>query len=372
MQLIASKLDSISEIEQLRDEWEELLPLSTQPSIYATFDYLALSIKHFCDGNDKVFFLILRERQVGTLIAIFPLSIRERSCYAKKVRVLQHAITTYDSDVDKPYPIIHYKYENQSWLLFKKYIDNELDGWDWLEYVELIQVSAFNHDFKRLFRLPKYYSRQSHGPKSPIVDLSKSWDSFQVKHRNMRKKLKRVTRLLGDRYRYQVYHEEADMKYALRCYIDTEKESWKRDNGVSAVQNQVFYYDLLPRMALENKAYIGILFDDKIPISVEIAYVYQNKVYMALGTYRTNYSALSPGTVSTSLFLKFFFDKGYSSADFLAGFADYINPLADRVEPTMNTVVFKVNGLFFYYVFRRLVLKCPYRLKVLIKRMLRK
>lgn len=347
----------------MREEWNQLLSQSTRPSIYACFDYLVLAVKYFAHTAERTFIVTMRDSESGQLRAIFPMSVGIRKCFQRKVKVLEHCITTHNSDVDKPYPIIHKKYESACWLHFKDYIQNEFKDWDWLEYDELIPESQLNTSLKKLFRLPRYFSKQNPGPVSPIVNLRGDWQVFWSQHRNMRKKARRMQKKLRDGYDYRVFDNEEDMSACLQQYIEIEKAGWKSNKGVSEAVGQQFYSELLPKLAQLKLACFGILYDGEQPVSTELSFVFLDTVYFAHGTYHPDYHHLSPGTVSTSLFIKHFYGKGYKSGDFLAGFADYVNPLAERVDKTKDTVVYKLNGIFFYYTYKVLLKKLRSKLK---------
>ncbi len=113
--------------------------------------------------------------------------------------------------------------------------------------------------------------------------------------------------------------------------------------------NRQFYEELLPLLAEKELIHVGILYDGNRAVSVEITYTFMDRAFFSLGTYNTHYSHLSPGTVSTALFIRYFFSKGMSYGDFLAGFANYVNPLAEKVEMSKEIVVFKINYIFIYY-----------------------
>lgn len=356
-QLISSVVYPGKDIEILENEWEQLLNVSTRPSIYSSYNYIQLSLKHFSDQEIHVFFIIIRDKKANELLAVFPMSIETRDCFKKEVKVLQHAITTHNSDVDKPYPIIHKMFEKECWLEFKKCISAQPIYWDWLEYDELIPESILFEKISSVFSMPKYFTRQLVGPTSPIVDLRVTPKEFVEQHRNMRRKRKTVLNKFGENYRYKIYNKASDMDYCLKQYINVELGSWKANVGVSEPDGTLFYKELLPLLAEQNAVYIGILYDGKTPVSAEISYCYSNVVYFALGCYRDNYAELSPGSVSTSLFIEYFLDKDVSSGDFLAGFADYMNPLANKIEQTKNTVVYRINRMFIYFVYKTIVNK---------------
>ena len=347
-------------------EWDQLIPKSIRPSLYATYDYIRLSIKHFnTDKVETTFVLIMRDTRTKELRAIFPLSVGLRRCYKRNVRVLEHIITTHYSDVDKPYPIIDKRFESICWRYFGDYIDREFTQWDWLEYAELIKESQLNSLVKKLFSLPKYFVTQSKGPDSPIVDLSGNWLEFWEAHRNLRKKNRRVEKQFGEGYRYQIFAREHEMQSCLSDYIAVEELSWKAGKGLSDPCGKAFYQELLPLLAKQEKAYFGILYEGETPVSVELSFTYLNTVYFAQGTYHPDYGHLSPGSVSTSKFIQYFIDKGYKDGDFLAGFAHYINAWAKEIYSTHDTVVYKINTIFCYYIFLRFYEKIKEKIKII-------
>ena len=122
---------------------------------------------------------------------------------------------------------------------------------------------------------------------------------------------------------------------------------------------------MLPRLAKNDQVVFGILYDGKVPVSVELSYIYRDTVYFAHGTYNPEYRKLSPGSVSTSKFIEYFCDKNYKDGDFLAGFAHYINDWAGTLLSTKDTVVYKLNGIFFYYAVCRIRQRIKGKLKSL-------
>ncbi|MCW8998891.1 MAG: GNAT family N-acetyltransferase, partial [Kangiellaceae bacterium] len=352
------------------EQWNELVSRSTRPSIYATYDYIKLSVKYFnCEAVEK-FLIVIEDNLEQKLVAIFPMSLWHRQCYKKTVRVMEHLITTHTSDVDKPYPIIDAGSESIAWRLFAKYIKTELSNWDWLEYDELISESLLQKLSRKLFPFPQYIHRHSDGPLSSIIDLSESWAEFSKPHKNMRKKIKRIQNKLGENFRYKVYHSLQDMERCLQEYVAVESAGWKAYTGVSDAEAIEFYSELLPRFATNKQILVGTLYDGDRPISVELSYIYNGTVYFAHGTYHPDYAKLSPGTVSTSLSIQYLCEK-YREGDFLAGFADYTHHFASHIYPTQKIAIFKINGIFFYYLILSRSYKVKSKLKNLAKKMIR-
>ncbi len=363
--LLVEKVQFSQQLLELEDEWESLLEKSTKPSIYGSLDFIYTFLKHLYkkpgEAND-VFFILMRDSEDRQLRAIFPMSLWKEKKYNKIVSTLSHGITIDNTDVDKPYPVIHRDYEAESWSMLKYYFENEYTQWDRLLYDELIKESCLNQLSKKLFSLPRYFVRETPGALSPIVNLSGNWPDFEAKHRNLRKKAKRIEKKLTNGYAYKIYHKVEDMQACLEKYIKTELSSWKANMGVSDKKFSGIYAELLLKLARKNRVYFGVLYDGNDVVSIEMSYVYLNTVYFAHGTYNPAYRNLSPGSVSTSKFIEFFHGKNYIDGDFLAGYAFYISSWAERMESTKNIEVFKVNKFFFYCAFFSLLIKIKKKL----------
>jgi hypothetical protein len=351
---------------ELEEEWNALLRRSTRPTIYSTFDYVYTSCVHFKRTED-IFFLFFRDDSTGTLLAIFPLSVWDDHVYGVHVQTLEHGITTKNTDVDKPYPIIDRDHEQVCWSRYRDYFRKEYREWDLIVYDELISESYLNSGLRKLFPFPQYYTKIKPGPHSPMVRLDGEWDVFWQKHSNMRKKNRRMETKIGDRFAYKVFSDPADVERCLNEYIATEQAGWKAGEGVSQEDNQKFYHELLPKLAARGQLYFGMMYDGDKVISAEISYVFMDRVYFALGTYNPEYKALSPGTVSTSRFIRFFHDKGYVDGDFLAGFAEYVNPWACRIDKTINIAIRRMGYKNGYLAFRHLMKKAARRLKRILE-----
>lgn len=356
---------------ELQKTWDNLVEKSSNPSIYSTYDYISSSVNVFLFKTiDQAFLLVIKNKENNEVIGIFPLCISVHKIYNKHPKYIEHIIGTHNSDVDKPYPILHKDYEKECWSLFCEYFSTVDTDWQGIEYDELMLDSSFFDVSKKYFSLPKFERKIEKGPLSPIVNLQGTWLDFWNSHRNLRKKYKRMKNRLGENFSYQVFHKPEDMEKCIEYYINTELKSWKSGMGISDSEGQKFYKIFLNKIAYKNQAFFGILFDKKNPVAVELNYVYKDMVYFAQGTFDPKYKNLSPGTVSTSMFIEYFFEKGYSKGDFLAGYADYVNPLASEILSTNHISIYKINIVYLYQLVYRFIarVKAFIRVKILRKK----
>lgn len=334
-----------------KEEWDTLLDQSSRPTIYSSFDYIYTSCIHF-KGDEEVYFLFLREASTGELVAIFPISVWNIEFFGVQLVSLTYGITTYKCDIDKPYAIIKKDYEETCWKRYRDYFKKENRAWDILLHDELTEISYLNGHVKKLFPFPFYWTKAKAGPLSPMVCLGGEWDDFWRAHGNMRRKNRRLEKKIGAAFSYRVTSDPADVERCLNEYIAVEAMGYKAGEGVSNEENQIFYHDLLPKLAQKGQVFFGMMYDGSNVISAEISYTYLDRVYFALGTYNPEYASCSPGTVSTSRFIQYFYGKGYKEGDFLAGFAHYVNPWACRQEKTTDVVIRRMGWKNWYVAAR--------------------
>ena len=363
--IFVEKIIFCPELKEVAAEWDALLEHSSRPTIYSCFDYVFTSCLHF-KKDEEIYFLFFRDTLTHELMAIFPISVWDEKCLGINIKTLKHGITTENSDIDKPYPIIAKDYERICWERFRDYFRKESRRWDVIDYDELILDSYLNHGLKKLFPFPFYWTKAKPGPNSPIVRLDGSWNVFWNAHKNMRRKNRCMEKKIGGRFLYRVLSDPSDVERCLNEYIRIEKAGYKAGEGVSMPGNIPFYQDLLSRLAKKGQLFFGIMYDGETVISAEISYTYLDRVYFALGTYHPEYASFSPGTVSTSRFIQYFYNKEYVDGDFLAGFAHYVNSWAYRIEKTNNVTIRRMGWKNWYLAGLHLKRKMKTKLKHLL------
>ncbi|QBG48756.1 GNAT family N-acetyltransferase [Verrucomicrobia bacterium S94] len=338
----------------LEEIWEQLLQESVRPTLFASFDYVQISIRHLNRG-EEVFYLLMREEDNdGRLLAIFPLCIRKRKEHGVRLNVVMHALPPQTTEVDKPCPIIHKDYEAACWEAFADYMKKEFRAWDIIDLEELIAGSYFPKHVNALFKMPTALPRVKKGPDSPMVDLSVSWEDFWGHHRKLRKKCGRLERRI-EQLRHEITNDSKDIIRCLENYIEVENISWKE--GEMVAYHRDFYADLLPKLAEKGRVWFSTLYDGDTLVSLEMAYTYLDRVYFCHGTYAPDYAVHSPGMVNSSWFIRHFCGGAYAEGDYLAGFASYVDPWAYRQEHTRQVVVYrtgwKLGALLLFHAARK-------------------
>lgn len=336
--------------------WDALLACSSRPTIYSTFDYFNI-VYQFPRERKKIFLLLFRDISTGDLLAIFPMGLSKQTMCGLEFRVLTHGMTPVELGVDKPYPLIRKDSERDVWTRFRDYIRREYTNWDLLTYEEFTPESDLILRMKKLFSFPRYWTKTTPGPDSPIVRLDGDWEEFWMKHKKLRKKTRQLERKLGANLAYIVTSDPADIQQCLDNYIATELSSWKAGQAVSSEEHYQFYRDLFMSFATKKRIHFGTLYDGASVVSMEVAYTFNDRVFFAHGTYDPAYADLSPGAVNSCWFIRHFHGKGFVEGDYLAGYAHYNNPWACRIDKSVNVIIRKMNWKNWYLAFRHLVKK---------------
>ncbi|MGB0867662.1 MAG: GNAT family N-acetyltransferase [Granulosicoccaceae bacterium] len=336
--LNATILRDREQIEELRQEWNKLLDETSYPTVYSTYDFCLSGWKHFHEDDSSPYVVCLRHH--GKLVAVFPLRQETSYVYTIEYELLLPMHTT---EADKPYPLIADGYEQNSWMAFADYLKSNATDWDILYWPEIPDVLEGVEELELAFADQRPFSVESKDDAfGPILDLDQTWDEFKSKHRKLRKAITRINNKLEGGVFLKVYRSPEEIAKAVDVYADIENKGWKAGK-IGVARNDTsrdFYRDLSITLAKNDQIRIGVLYHGTIPISAEIAYTSGDRVFFSHGTYDPAYKDVSPGKISTGLFIKEFLDDKFDYGDFLAGFAHYLSPWSDDFMTTTEVYIY--------------------------------
>ena len=328
-----------SEIEKIRSEWDALLDQTIYPTVYSTYDFCFCGWEHFHDDESSSPFVVT-VRDEGKLVAVFPL--RQETSYVYTIEY-ELILPIHTTEADKPYPLIAEDYEQTSWFAFADCLKANKKDWDILYWPEVPDVLDGVEELEEVFEGLKPYAVDSLDDAfGPILDLDQTWDEFKAKHRKLRKAITRINNKLEGGVFLKVYRTPEEIAKAVDIYAAIEHTGWKAGKiGVARDDtSRQFYRDLAGVLAKNDQIRIGVLYHGTIPISAEIAYTSGDRVFFSHGTYDPHYKDVSPGKISTGLFIKEFLDDNFSYGDFLAGFSHYLSPWSDDFMTTTEVYVY--------------------------------
>jgi len=331
-------LEGWSEIEKIRTEWDALVDQTSYPTTYSTFNFCVYGWSHFHKDDSSPFVVTVRDN--GKLVAVFPLRREISYVYKIKYTLLQPLHTT---ETDKPYPLIANSFEQASWHAFSDCLKAHKGTWDILYWPEIPDQLHGVELIQQAFLNIKPYTVETHADVfGPILNLDQTWEEFRAKHRKLRKAVARINNKLEGGVHLKVYRTPAEIDTAIEIYSSIENSGWKAGK-IGVARNDIsrnFYRDLAGEMSKNDQIRIGVLYHGTTAISAEIAYTCGNRVFFSHGTYDPAYKDVSPGKISTGLFIKEFLDDDFKHGDFLAGFAHYLTPWCDELMTTTKVYVY--------------------------------
>jgi len=340
-QLQLEKYNNFEQANVSIDEWRHLLTQCVAPSLFMTPEFMLTALQNLRYYTEKACTIVIRSQTNNQLVALFFFINTRTKWKLLKFNMAEYTIV---DEVDKPYPLIHAKFEAQAWqMLFEHYIEHK-KTWDILDIMELPASSPIFQQAKNIFRLPHYQVLTNHDTCGPMVDLSQTWEAFSGPHKKMRKRIRKMSKDFGEAFEFKVYNG-TDIEQYLNEYIQLEQKSWKGAKNIGISKHQfstTFYQKFLAQLGQNNAVYFGFIYISGQLVSGEIAYAYNETIYFAHGSYDPEYKKYSPGMVSTALLIKALCNKGYKQGDFLAGFANYINPWAHKLVTTERLTILKL------------------------------
>lgn len=365
-------LSDLQSIKALQVDWDNLHERCTRRSIYNSFDFIFTSLLSF--PHKEVTPLVITARMDSVLVAIFPFQINIEWWMYVSMRTIQYNSL---EETDKPYPLISTDIGLVIWEFLWNFLNTSAIKFDRLSLIEL------RDDGEDIALLEKYSKknnliyRVNTDKKGPIIDLSLSWDEFWSAHPKMRKKVRKMEKDFSSGLHFSLIEDHA---LVFDVYSKLESLSWKKGKvGVTKnAESCGFYKTLFERLSLKNKLLLGVLYlddnkhligdlsadslaDNKVTlVSAEIAYMQDDEVFFCHGCYNDNFKKYSPGMVSTSYFLKYFFTQDtYKRGDFLCGYAGYLDAWSQTVVEThcvdIYRTTFRVRFSFTLRILRKLI-----------------
>lgn len=333
-------LSTWADIEKIRTEWDALLDQTDYPTVYSTYDFCRCGWVHFHKDDSTPFIIVVRDKE--KIVAIFPL--RRETSYVYRIKY-ELILPLHTTETDKPYPLIAKSYERSSWLSLASHLKENPKSWDILYWSEVPDTLEGVEELEEAFSGSKTFAVESEDDAfGPILNLDQTWDEFKSKHRKLRKAITRINKKLEGGVHFKVYQTIEEIAQAVDIYALIELKGWKAGK-IGLARNDTarqFYQNISSLLAKNGRIRIGILYHGEIPISAEIAYTSGDRVFFSHGTYDPAYKDVSPGKISTGLFIKEFLDLGdqFNHGDFLAGFAHYLSPWSDELMTTTEVNVY--------------------------------
>lgn len=323
-----------AELLGLENEWESLITESANPSIFMTFDYQYAGWSAFCSHDSAPSVITVRDTH-GVLVGIAPFKVFRDHGSMAHWRTMEYLNSF---EIDRPCPVIRSGMEAEFWRTLRHFVIESRPACDVVKMPEMPTEQA--QHVRDVLQSSRLHLQQIAGPTGIGIDLRTTWSDFTARHKNLRKLLARTERRIPD-LKIQRYEDPDEILQGLDHYIEIERRSWKAGKiGITKnSRHEVFYADLLKRLAKRKRVTVRILKAGCDLVAGEITYTLGRRVFFHHGVYDQAHAAWSPGTYLSAVLLADYMDGGYDSGDYLCGFADYLRPWCDLEWKTVNTTI---------------------------------
>jgi CelD/BcsL family acetyltransferase involved in cellulose biosynthesis len=336
-------LTRLSDWEQVRPWWDELLARSTDATPWQSWDYLSRWWRHLSDGKALRLFIVERD---GRPVLALPLQISRRfEMLGLPVRMIEPIGMI--MDVNRPRLALGALDPDAYRCAFEALWQARRD-WDLIRIdeklsddpeVELLKDFAANHGL---------WYRDIFSHLCPNLDLQQDWDHYLASRgRRLRKNLRAAQRKLETLgpVALRSYSTPAEVHRGYEHVLELHRASWKGRKGVEQSQSpqyQSFYREWLASLAQRDAARILVLFCGDRPVAATIAILRGETYYSAQIVHDEQFRAVSPGTLLESLEIEGLMRAGRCRHyDFLGAFLNNKLRWTDTARATSLVFVFR-------------------------------
>ncbi len=350
---------------ELRGVWDDLVLASGTPSIFNTWDFLEVSWSVFArPSGNSLAILVLREN--GTPMGFLPFRLATGRRFGLETRRLKR-LTSWEAD-RVPFVFPRGR-EHECARAVLRFLDSGAGGWDSLELRELPADGGFAEALRERAReRGALVSHEDAAGPSPYVRLEGSWEAFLSSlGARSRKEFRRRTRQLGETgpLAVRVFRDPAGVLEGLDRYLSVESRSWKPAAGQGIGKNrrnQVFYRELLPRLAARGRGQVVLLEQCGRYLAGLVELQLGSTAYACQTAFDRDVAAHSPGFVLQGLRLEGGLNEGIRDYELFARFYEDKLRWTKRLRPSVDVVLIRWHGL------RRRVLFAGSRLKWLVRK----
>jgi CelD/BcsL family acetyltransferase involved in cellulose biosynthesis len=317
-------------LEGLRGEWNRLLTVSEVNTIFLTHEWVTAWWRGFGEEK-KLFILLVKDNE--RLIGIAPLMIEDR-----KIRFIGAPMSDYCDFIVS---------EAKEAVLGEvyKYILKGQRTWSNISLEEIKESSStIPLSLRILPTLTKYFDVSFSNPCFSLNMEGMTADNINTL--TNKKSLRRYINFFSRNGGVHLYKVEGlDRVHAvLDILFEQHSKLWGK-RGMSSMFNEKRYKEFFRTLARElqisgNFDICALNFNDKI-IATHLGFLY-NKVYLSYcQSHDAAYSTRSPGIILQKLFIKRFFDEGFSEVDFSRGAEPYKLRFANRRRSNFTVTIYR-------------------------------
>jgi len=325
--IAVKRISTTKEFAAIREEWNNLLSISNEDTIFLTWEWAFSWWEEFSDANNSLFILIVMDND--KVVAIAPLVMTKRTFFGffniKEITFIGTK-TVHGEYLDF---IIASRWEkNEIMSSVFEYLDNHTSQWDILR-LNGIPEKSINIQCAADIAMDKNYRfTQEFTSICPFVVLPRSWHAFNMSlkksiRKNFGYQKRRLQKQFGLTFEsYDPQHVEAD----IEAFLTLHEKRWAIKGLPGAFVNQKkrrFYQSIAYWFSEKNWLRLWFLKIDTKPIAALWGFQYGNKFYYLQSGFDPEWSKYSIGQVLLGSVIENAILEGCSEFDFLSGAEQY-------------------------------------------------
>lgn len=318
------RIETREEFRALREEWNELLRVSSADCIFLTWEWLHAWWRHLAE--DRRLFIIT-VRRAGRLIAIAPLSLRP--CRFRRLLPFRSLEFLGSGQVGSDYLslIVRQGFEEHALPQLAAFLNRRK---------RVLQLSQVDRSLPLMVNFALELRHLGWQPVRRPVDFCPytqlrglDWESYVAGlGRSHRSNFRRKLRTLEKRFdlRFELVRSERERQTALDTLVNLHLQRWNERGGSDALHTASlveFHRDFTREALRRNWLRLFVMYLDDKPVAALYCFNYRDRFHLYQAGFDTRYSRYSVGLAAIGLSIRHALEEGCHEYDFLRGTERY-------------------------------------------------
>lgn len=330
-----SPVTGLSEFDELRTSWKELVERNPSSTIFATWPWIRTWWKFFSQGA-SLFIITVHERN-GSLVGIAPLM---RQCMGK-IKILKF-IGTPHSDYNEF--ILDPIHQIPAFNAIISFLQGRSEAWDVLELREMSSDSP-SWSLLKGERLDEFYQFTLRSIDCPYIELPPNWDTYswglsKRRRHYIRNKIAKLQRIGAT---FRLIEDEHNVAQGMQRLYTLHRQRWSQNNRIDSIHSDRTFYNFLIDIALEfsREGYLWLveLLVEGNPVAIALNFQHKRKIYNYLRGFETKWCDYSPGIMLDALAIRHAIKSSSREYDFTRGDEPYKKSLSNRKRTNKNILL---------------------------------
>ena len=310
-------LKSVSECEDLRQEWRGLFAKCRSVTPFHTYEWTRANLCTF--GNEGVRVLVFSERRAG-VVAILPLVLRRGRRYLGTRSWLEFAGLPH---ADYAGVLVRSGFEQAVAHSFLEYLNSVGATW---EGVCLDKVREDDEFLRSL--LPAVIERGWHvtsHPALPVKRLSSldavRADATGVKGKSL-ERLKKLAVSRGENLRFEVLEQKEQILEQMETFVRLHVARFATkglQSPLASPRHVDFYHRIVTECAPEGYVWFSSLSCGQTPVAMRLSFRSGEMLHLYSTCFALEFAKYSPSVLQLGMLLEYAFKHGVSTVDFGIG-----------------------------------------------------